>query len=87
MNYQYAGSMAPPWSVDSENFTRGPSWLGNNPVQGVGPWFMQVYNGFEVTDNAPIWYLNYPNAGYMPAWLDGSSQGPWWSSFISESLE
>jgi hypothetical protein len=86
MNYQYAGSMAPPWSVDPENFSGGPSWL-STPQEGFGPWFWQAYNGFDVTGIAPIWYTDYANATYVPAWLDGSSQGPWWSSYISEVIE
>jgi hypothetical protein len=85
MNYQYGASMGPPWASDPDNFSGGPSWA-NYPMEGSGPWFWQVYNGFEVPNNAPIWYTNFPNEPY-PAWLDGSSRGPWWSSYISETIE
>ncbi len=80
------GSAAPPWFANPGTFPGGPYWL-NNPQEGIGPWFWQAYNGFDVTEIAPAWYLDPLTAECAPSWFISGSGGPWWSSYILEETD
>ena len=76
-NYSYGG---PRWIMSPDTFNgMGPFWYRTDPVEGVGPWFWQAYNGFNVDDIAPTWYVDPVNAECFPRWYsDTSLSGPWW---------
>lgn len=76
-NNSYGG---PRWIMDPDNFPgMGPYWYRTDPVEGFGPWFWQAYNGLNVTDIAPTWYVDPENALCIPRWVsDDSLRGPWW---------
>jgi len=76
-NYSYGG---PRWIMDTNNFPgMGPYWYRTDPAEGIGPWFWQAYNGFDVTNIAPTWYVDPENALCIPQWYsDDSLSGPWW---------
>ena len=83
-SYAQKGSAGPRWFTDPDSFSgQGPSWF-LNPQEGVGPWFWQAYNGYDVSAIAPTWYIDSTTADYIPPWYADGTIGPWWSTYIQE---
>ena len=80
--HRQSGMAGPQWFINPDEFSgQGPSWM-LNPQEGVGPWFWQAYNGYDVSSIAPSWYID-PTTAY-PTWYTDGINAPWWSSYIMD---